>query len=219
MEGTLSMEFPVVSYANLVKPKYVPMDSAISSLKWHRAYNLQALEPLKRNAAASSSMSQLLDKLLHPADQIKDLSLSANECWQNDGRKTLEQVEREMCEKLIMETERKRGILREEEDEVVVKKQKGAKNKNKFEVDLHYSTRVDMEQDEGKGYPSLVLIPSYQLHYKWRGYDYHLCVVDGELDGGEIQLQASRPYDYAKMSLAGLSAMGVAAASCLMINV
>ncbi|ELR15840.1 uncharacterized protein ACA1_187260 [Acanthamoeba castellanii str. Neff] len=214
--GTLSTAFPVLICAEEPTPKRKPVLASIDDLKWHEVSAEGRLVSL--TARSESSLKEVLDAHLRPTDRVMDLTLQPQAAWQREGRKRLEEVERELSERAIIESERARGVLRPNNDA----------DGEAWEVDLDYVARTDQEREQGMGRVSLVLVPVYELHYRWHGFEYHLCVRDGDHavgspqpDSGERPLpliEGARPYSYAKISLAGLAGLGVGLASYWMIT-
>jgi hypothetical protein len=165
-----------------------------------------AKERLVSLTESEAGFKEALDTYLRPTDSVADLTLQPNAAWQKEGRKRLEEVEQELSERAIIEGELARGILK-------------PKGPERWEVDLDYVTRTDQEREQGMGKVSLVLLPVYELHYRWRGFEYHLCVRDGDDPAaGPPLLEGTRPYSYAKISLAGLAGLGVGYASYWLIT-
>jgi len=201
VEGTLSTAFPVLVSAEEPTPRRSPMLAQADHLKWHEVWARDRLVSL----TGVKFLNETLDTHLKPTDQILDVSRKPHSAWYTEGRKRLEEVEKDMSEKAIIELEKARGILKPRGEE-------------EWEVELHYVARTDQERDQGMGKVSLVLVPAYQLHYRWRGYEYHLCVRDGDDPSSSVTLEGSRPFSYAKISLAGLAGLGVGLASYWIIT-
>jgi hypothetical protein len=221
-------------------PKRKPVLASIDDLKWHEVCcvflvtcvcgggcwpltgtGLQVSaegQLVSLTARSESSLKEVLDAHLRPTDRVMDLTLQPQAAWQREGRKRLEEVERELSERAIIESERARGVLRPNNDA----------DGEAWEVDLDYVARTDQEREQGMGRVSLVLVPVYELHYRWHGFEYHLCVRDGDHAAGSPQpdsddrplplIEGTRPYSYAKISLAGLAGLGVGLASYWMIT-